>query len=57
MGARIGVGALSLLSHQVQGGGRLTEPIRASETHSLQPGTSAWANFGGIRPETEEETA
>ncbi|MCX4515772.1 IS21 family transposase [Streptomyces sp. NBC_01619] len=48
---------LSLLSHQARGGGELTEPIRASETHSLQPGTSAWANFGGIRPETEEETA
>jgi transposase len=48
---------LSLLSHQAQGGGELTEVTRASETHSLQPGTSAWANFGGIRPESEEEAA
>lgn len=40
---------LSLLSHQIRGG-ELTEPIRASETHSLQPGTSAWADFGGSAP-------
>jgi hypothetical protein len=38
---------LSILDHQAsQTAGELT---RASETHSLQPGTSAWAAFG--RPE------
>ncbi|MER5450523.1 hypothetical protein ABT052_40565 [Streptomyces sp. NPDC002766] len=23
-----------------------TEPVRRSEEHSLQPGTSAWSSFG-----------
>jgi transposase len=33
---------IRLLAHQRDEG----EPIRASETHSLQPGTSAWSAFG-----------
>jgi hypothetical protein len=35
---------LSILDYQA--GHDTTEPTRASETHSLQPGTSAWAGFG-----------
>lgn len=35
---------LSILDYQA--GRDTTEPTRASETHSLQPGTSAWAAFG-----------
>jgi transposase len=35
---------LSILDYQAGRDG--TEPTRASETHSLQPGTSAWASFG-----------
>ncbi|BCJ70428.1 hypothetical protein GCM10009779_34230 [Polymorphospora rubra] len=35
---------IRILAHQA--GADNGEPIRASETHSLQPGTSAWANFG-----------
>jgi hypothetical protein len=35
---------LSILDHQSEHG--LAEPIRRSETHSLQPGTSAWSGFG-----------
>lgn len=49
---------LSILDHQAgQTAGELT---RASETHSLQPGTSAWAAFGlaatdlTIQPAAEE---
>ncbi|MFE7753426.1 IS21 family transposase, partial [Streptomyces sp. NPDC057428] len=28
------------------------EPTRASETHSLQPGTGAWSSFGTTTPDT-----
>ena len=35
---------LSFLDHQ--GEHDRAEPIRRSETHSLQPGTSAWSRFG-----------
>ncbi|MFI7635865.1 hypothetical protein [Nonomuraea sp. NPDC049400] len=35
---------LSILDYQA--GRDAVEPTRASETHSLQPGTSAWASFG-----------
>jgi transposase len=38
---------LSILDYQL--GRSTTEPTRASETHSLQPGTSAWADFGAPR--------
>jgi transposase len=34
----------AILQHQRNGS--LTPPIRASENHSLQPGTSAWTGFG-----------
>jgi transposase len=34
----------AILDHQQTG--PATDPARASETHSLQPGTSAWASFG-----------
>jgi len=38
---------VSILGHQQQAGpGELS---RASETHTLQPGTSAWAHVGGTR--------
>jgi transposase len=35
---------IRILAHQAAGSE--AETIRASETHSLQPGTSAWATFG-----------
>jgi hypothetical protein len=35
---------IRILAHQA--GREITKPTRASETHSLQPGTSAWADFG-----------
>jgi len=35
---------IRILAHQA--GGEGGQPTRASETHSLQPGTAAWANFG-----------
>jgi hypothetical protein len=35
---------IRILAHQAAGGE--AETIRASEAHSLQPGTSAWATFG-----------
>jgi hypothetical protein len=35
---------LSILDYQASHG--TAEPTRASEAHSLQPGTSAWARFG-----------
>ncbi|MFJ6727399.1 hypothetical protein ACIQPQ_21075 [Streptomyces sp. NPDC091281] len=35
---------LSILGHQ--GEHDRVEPIRRSEDHSLQPGTSAWSGFG-----------
>ncbi|CAN3977431.1 Transposase [Kitasatospora purpeofusca] len=35
---------MSILHHQ--GEHDHTEPISRSETHSLQPGTSAWSGFG-----------
>jgi transposase len=38
----------SILAHQQRG--PTGEPQRASETHSLQPGTSSWAKLGGERP-------
>lgn len=34
----------AILEHQHAGGG--TEPSRATETHSLQPGTAGWASLG-----------
>jgi hypothetical protein len=34
---------IRILAHHSAGGDR--EATRASETHSLQPGTSAWARF------------
>ncbi|MFI5497148.1 IS21 family transposase [Actinoplanes sp. NPDC051859] len=34
---------IRILAHQSEND---TEPTRASETHSLQPGTSAWSTFG-----------
>jgi hypothetical protein len=37
----------SILAHQQRG--PAGEPRRASETHSLQPGTSSWAKLGGER--------
>jgi transposase len=36
---------IRILTHQIGGAGP-AEPSRAGETHSLQPGTSAWSNFG-----------
>lgn len=35
---------LRILAHQA--GREIDTPSRAGETHSLQPGTSAWSNFG-----------
>jgi transposase len=35
---------IRILTHQA--GREQAEPRRAGETHSLQPGTSAWSNFG-----------
>ncbi len=35
---------LSILDHHL--GREVAEPTRASEDHSLQPGTSAWSSFG-----------
>jgi transposase len=35
---------IRILAHQAGGGDG--QPTRASETHSLQPGTAAWARFG-----------
>lgn len=35
---------LRILTHNT--GRDTTEPSRASEDHSLQPGTSAWSSFG-----------
>jgi transposase len=35
---------IRILAHQA--GGDNGQPTRASETHSLQPGTAAWAKFG-----------
>jgi hypothetical protein len=37
---------IRILAHQAAGAGG--EPTRASEAHSLQPGTSAWARFGTV---------
>jgi hypothetical protein len=34
---------IRILAHQREND---AEPTRASETHSLQPGTSAWSTFG-----------
>ncbi len=43
---RFGDGDLrAILDHQRHG--PVTEPRRASETHSLQPGTGGWARYGG----------
>jgi hypothetical protein len=35
---------IRILAHQA--GREISKPTRASETHSLQPSTSAWATFG-----------
>jgi hypothetical protein len=35
---------IRILAHQA--GREQAEPTRAGEAHSLQPGTSAWSNFG-----------
>ncbi|MEU6647801.1 IS21 family transposase [Saccharomonospora sp. NPDC046836] len=35
---------IRILAHQA--GREIGKPTQASETHSLQPGTSAWSNFG-----------
>ena len=37
----------AILDHQRHG--PVTEPRRAGETHSLQPGTAGWARLGGNR--------
>jgi hypothetical protein len=34
----------AILSYQRNG--HSSTPVRASETHSLQPGTAAWSGFG-----------
>jgi hypothetical protein len=38
---------ISILDHQSEHHNQ-AEPIRRSETHSLQPGTSAWSGFGSV---------
>jgi transposase len=38
----------AILDHQRHGSA--VEPRRASETHSLQPGTGGWARYGGDQP-------
>lgn len=56
-------GVLRILAHQA--GRDINKPIlRASETHSLQPGTAAWSGFGvtaaaapAIPPEPESDQA
>ncbi|MER5359056.1 IS21 family transposase [Streptomyces sp. NPDC002785] len=45
---------LSILDYQV--GHEALEPTRASERHSLQPGTSAWSRFGASAPTGEHDT-
>jgi transposase len=45
----------SILEHQAHGPS--SPPIRRSETHSLQPGTSAWARFGQPATGRDEEGA
>lgn len=45
---------LSILDYQAATDG--AEPTRASEAHSLQPGTSAWASFGLTNPPTSTTT-
>lgn len=42
---------ISILDHHI--GHDHAEPTRASEDHSLQPGTSAWSRFG-VAPEGDE---
>jgi transposase len=42
---------LSILDYQARHGS--AEPTRASEDHSLQPGTSAWARFGTPAPDND----
>jgi transposase len=42
---------IRILAHQA--GREIGKPTRATETHSLQPGTSAWSNFG-LPPCTED---
>lgn len=42
---------ISILDHHI--GRTVAEPTRASEDHSLQPGTSAWSRFG-VAPERDE---
>jgi transposase len=43
---------LRILAHQA--GREQGEPTRAGENHSLQPGTSAWSNFGLTNPATDD---
>jgi transposase len=43
---------LSILDYQAVHG--LTEPVRRSEDHSLQPGTSAWSALGAPAPNTPD---
>jgi hypothetical protein len=41
---------IRILAHQATGGDG--ETTRASEAHSLQPGTAAWATFGTTSKES-----
>jgi transposase len=43
---------MSILDYQAVHG--LTEPVRRSENHSLQPGTSAWSALGATTPSTPD---
>lgn len=43
----------SILDHQAAG--PVAPPITRSEDHSLQPGTSAWANFGRPTPTSDDD--
>ncbi len=45
---------LSILDYQAHHG--RTEPVRCSEDHSLQPGTSAWSSFGNPTPAVLDES-
>ncbi len=44
---------IAILAHQA--GRPAAEPTRASEDHSLQPGTSAWSSFGLPRDDESEQ--
>jgi transposase len=45
---------IAILTHNI--GRSITEPTRAGEDHSLQPGTSAWSNFGLPATTTSSDT-